>query len=408
FQELRRVVRGQDVPTPEDAAVRVQERLSDQFLAGSLDAAALESLGPIVHDITRELLTNDLAVCLDLRTFGDYEISHPANVFQLVVQMGYFLGYSRSDLAQLGTAALLHDIGNAEIDPGILNSSGPLTAPERQLVERHAMLGADRLARQGLGEDLVMAVRCHHERLDGSGYPLGLEGDRIPEWAGILAVADTYDAMLSENVYKRRLAPSLAYQTVVRGSGKLFDPKIVAAFQRHVVPYPVGSQVRLSSGAIGTVVEVDPEHVDRPVVRVGKKTIPLSGRSRLGVLQAVLPRRFPRRGLHIPAACYPLPGLSRPRQQDVLQVVAATVPRPCEVVDLSRVGACLQASLDLGVIGRWLLLEISGRDGSVLRWPAKVQWAQADGHGCRIGISFETLTEAAEKSVLSLAPDLDS
>ncbi len=174
-------------------------------------------------------------------------------------------------LSKLGLGLLLHDIGKLAVPPEVLNKPERLDDAEWAQIRRHPELGAEML-----GQDasyLVKAVvRHHHERWDGQGYPDRLEGDAIHHFARIAAVADVYDAITSERVYKRAAAPDVGYALITRDRGTAFDPDVVAAFTRVVVPFPVGYEVLLTDGRTGLVSAVDLADPLRPTVR-----IPLGG-----------------------------------------------------------------------------------------------------------------------------------
>src|SRR3712207_6014647 len=134
-------------------------------------------------------------------------------------------------------------------------------------MRKHPVIGCDML-----GEDasfLVRAVvRHHHERLDGKGYPDGLAGDRIHQFARIASVADVYDAVTSERSYKSAAPPHVGVEVIQGGVGTAFDPEVVAVFNKVVVPYPPGYEVDLADGRKGVVVEVDLDAPFEPHVRV--------------------------------------------------------------------------------------------------------------------------------------------
>ncbi|MFQ5413836.1 MAG: HD domain-containing phosphohydrolase [Phycisphaerae bacterium] len=141
----------------------------------------------------------------------------------------------------LDRASPLHDIGKVGIPDVILLKPGRLTTSEFEIMQRHAAIGADALAeaagRSGCGGFLAMAAevaRSHHERFDGTGYPDGLRGRRIPLSARIVALADVYDALTSVRVYKAAYEPEVARLMIERESGRHFDPAVVDAFlHRH-------------------------------------------------------------------------------------------------------------------------------------------------------------------------------
>ena len=142
-------------------------------------------------------------------------------------------------LDSMTLASSLHDIGKVGIPDAILLKPGRLTPDERRSMERHAVIGADTLMaiRSRLGDDelLTLAIQIalsHHERWDGTGYPYGLRGEQIPLAARIVALADVYDALTSERVYKAAMPHEEAVSIILDGRGTHFDPDVVRAFER--------------------------------------------------------------------------------------------------------------------------------------------------------------------------------
>ena len=134
-------------------------------------------------------------------------------------------------------------------------------------MRRHPQLGADLL-----GDHVSFLIRAvvkqHHERWDGTGYPEGIAGDQIHQFARIAAVADVYDAVTSERVYKPPKKPHEGVAIIAQGEGTDFDPEVVSVFSRVVMPFPPGSDVELADGRVGFVTEVDPRNPYEPTVRV--------------------------------------------------------------------------------------------------------------------------------------------
>ena len=140
-------------------------------------------------------------------------------------------------IATLGTASSLHDIGKVGIPDAVLLKPGPLNADEREIIERHPLIGGDCLVaiKERLGEDDFLETACeitlaHHERWDGAGYPYGLSAEEIPLPARIVALADVYDALTSKRPYKNAMTHDESRVIIVNGSGSQFDPDVVAAF----------------------------------------------------------------------------------------------------------------------------------------------------------------------------------
>ncbi|MDQ3822949.1 MAG: HD-GYP domain-containing protein, partial [Actinomycetota bacterium] len=168
-----------------------------------------------------------LAKAVDAR--DAYTGSHSERVGELAARIAVRLGVDPDEVELTRLAGSLHDLGKLAIPEEILRKPGPLTDGERLVVERHPQIGFRML--ESLGVDPVADwVLHHHERWDGGGYPDGIPGERIPLGARILFVADAYDAMTSDRVYRRRLSHADALAELQRCAGTQFDPEIVAAF----------------------------------------------------------------------------------------------------------------------------------------------------------------------------------
>jgi len=173
-----------------------------------------------------------LAKAVDAR--DTYTGSHSTRVAELSAWIAHRLGLDREHIELTRLAGSLHDLGKLAIPEEILRKPGPLTDPERLVLQRHPEIGHRML--ESLGVDPVAEwVLHHHERWDGTGYPERLCGDEIPLGARIIFVADAYDAMTSDRAYRGRLTPREAIEELERCSGTQFDPEIVAAFARELV-----------------------------------------------------------------------------------------------------------------------------------------------------------------------------
>jgi diguanylate cyclase (GGDEF)-like protein/putative nucleotidyltransferase with HDIG domain len=167
-----------------------------------------------------------LARSVDLR--DAYTGSHSSRVAELAARIAERVGLDERQVELTRLAGSLHDLGKLAIPEEILRKPGPLTDPERLVLERHPQIGFRML--ESLGVDPVAEwVLHHHERWDGTGYPDRLSGERIPLGARILFVADAYDAMTSDRVYRARLTAEAALEELQRCAGTQFDPEIVHA-----------------------------------------------------------------------------------------------------------------------------------------------------------------------------------
>ena len=172
------------------------------------------------------LLLGDLLEADDAYTGGE----HSRGVVELSMAVGEEMGVSGAEARDLEFAALLHDIGKIHVPGEILNKPGPLSDHEWEIVKRHPAAGQRMLDRVGGRLSGVGAiVRAHHERVDGTGYPDGLTGERIPLAARIIAVCDAYSAMTTTRSYRRALEPEDAMRELIAGIAAQFDGEVVAA-----------------------------------------------------------------------------------------------------------------------------------------------------------------------------------
>ena len=160
----------------------------------------------------------------------DSQLGHGARVSALAEPVALRLGWERERVRTLRTAAPLHDIGKVKVRPQVLSKPGPLTPEERLEIQRHPQAGAQLVLPLRRFHDALPYVLFHHERWDGGGYPAGLSGRGIPAEARILAVADSFDAMISERAYRRALSHEEALAEVERGAGTQFDPVVAELF----------------------------------------------------------------------------------------------------------------------------------------------------------------------------------
>jgi len=171
-----------------------------------------------------------LSATVDAR--DKYTAGHSRRVQQLALAMGRELGLSQAELDLLGHAALFHDIGKLAIPDAILLKPASLSLEEWDLMQRHADEGARIIDRLGFLNDAVPAIRHHHERFDGTGYPEGLAGEEIPLGARIIHVADALDSMLTTRIYRAARPAPEALEELRRASGTQFCPRCVAALER--------------------------------------------------------------------------------------------------------------------------------------------------------------------------------
>ncbi|WP_425059490.1 hypothetical protein SCACP_00830 [Sporomusa carbonis] len=199
----------------------------------------------------------------------EYTFKHSVNVAIISGILGKWLGLPDTQLKELILAALMHDLGKAVIPLEILNKPGKLTDEEMAVVRSHSREGYQLLIKsKRISDDIKLGVLHHHERNDGSGYPLGLSDNQINYYAKIIAVVDTYDAMTAERVYRNRLTPFCAAETIEQQMFNKFDPEICLTFLNNVRDYLLYTKVMLSNGQVGEVVYLHGSSGTRPIVKL--------------------------------------------------------------------------------------------------------------------------------------------
>ncbi|MGF7142859.1 HD-GYP domain-containing protein (c-di-GMP phosphodiesterase class II) [Anaerotaenia torta] len=265
---------GIEIPDAVSEETRV---LCKQVLRQTIDDFATKAVIDIsevshaISSVIDGIMENpDVQVSLnDIAAADDYTLSHSVSTTVYSLIIGNKLGYSRPMMEKLGAGALLHDLGKALLDSKILNKTDKLTDEEFEYVKTHTTRGYEALKKcTNLTELSRIISLYHHERMDGGGYPTGTPAAELHEFARIVAIADVYDALVSDRCYRRKWSSNQAVNYLVEHSETQFDLKLVSAFIKQIAIYPNGSLVRLSSNAIGIVKEQNKNFPLRPFVRV--------------------------------------------------------------------------------------------------------------------------------------------
>ncbi len=242
-----------------------------------LGRETVASVELVVQLIVAELVAADDCVLAlsDLATADAYTLQHSIDVtvVGLLIAQRLLTGDSAFDgfegaLVRLGVGLLLHDVGKLGVPQSVLTKPGPLDDGEWELMRQHPLLGTELIRSDLVSYHAKAVIRSHHERWDGSGYPEGLPGEKIPQFARIAGVADVFDAMTSERPYRGAVPAATAHATIVDAAGRKFCPEVVDAFRQVVAPYPPGTEVVLADGRRAIVADVQPGFLDRPTVRV--------------------------------------------------------------------------------------------------------------------------------------------
>ncbi|WP_026504133.1 HD-GYP domain-containing protein [Butyrivibrio sp. NC3005] len=253
------------------------ENCINKIINGECDFNLIDFTDPIYNLLQQTCSPSNVFDMLhSLRQYDDATYIHCVNVSLISNVLGQWLKFSDEDLKLLTVAGLLHDVGKIMIPDQIITKPSKLTDYEYTIVQTHPMEGFKLLKNLNLDIHIKNAVLMHHERCDGSGYPLHLSADQIDPFAKIVAIADVYDAMTSARVYRGPLCPFVAISLFESEGLQKYDTKAIITFLTNIVNTYLLNRVRLNNGLEGDIVYINRDHLAKPTIRVGSKYIDLS------------------------------------------------------------------------------------------------------------------------------------
>lgn len=263
-------------PTKVALKESVKKRVSEgiQYLYNNTSSNDFsQASNRITSDLLKAITEND-AIAVDinsLKTSDEYTFKHSVDVATMSMIIAKKAGMKRDDIYNVGIAGLLHDMGKSKIPLNILNKPAKLNDEEFEVMKSHPVLGYNILKeKEDFDPAISLAVLQHHEKMNGTGYPLGVSADKIINYAKILSVTDVYDALVTERPYKKAFTQRTAVEMIMSMTEEL-DLFSMQSFLQSVILYPVDSIVSLSNGEEAKVVENHPDFVLRPTV-VGIET----------------------------------------------------------------------------------------------------------------------------------------
>ncbi len=250
--------------------------INDVIVKGSplnMDDLMHETLSVLdVSQTTGNML--DMLHCM--RDYDDATYAHCINVALICNVLARWLRLSEEDIKLATVSGLLHDIGKTRIPDEIIKKPGKLTAAEYKLVQKHPYLGYQMLKDSTLDPLILNAVLMHHERCDGTGYPMGLHGNHISTYARLVSIADVYDAMTSARVYRDALCPFRTIEIFEDEGLQKYDPQYILIFLENVVNTYLLNDVILTNGDKGTIVYINKNKLSSPTVKTASKFVDLS------------------------------------------------------------------------------------------------------------------------------------
>lgn len=251
-----------------DGAVQIKNIFEETCKYKKVDTATVKN---VVNQLVDEIVQSrkNLFETTDIRCYEAYLFAHSINVCAIALRIGLQLGYNELQLRDLGVGALLHDIGMMFVEKQVLEKIGKLTPAEFLKVKQHSNDGFN-LLREHQDINLLSAHVAfqHHERIDGAGYPRLLKKTEICEFARIVAIADMFDALTSENKHRKSYSVPAALEIMKTEIGRQIDEDLAAMFVENVALYSTGQLVELNTGETAMVTANSPGHSSSPRVKV--------------------------------------------------------------------------------------------------------------------------------------------
>lgn len=257
----------------------VQDMKEVMDRAAQGEALDMTKINGIIETIESGIYSNSdiigpLSLAVDVE---NYIYTHSVNVAFLAMTIGKWMNCSEGTVKNLTQAGLLHDVGKCKISHEILNKPGELTEKEFMEIHQHPRYSYDLLKDvEGIHNDVLLGILTHHERENGTGYPIGITSEKINLIGKIIAVADIYDAMTSERIYRASNTPFEVFELMQNGSFGKLHPVILNKFVKNMSEYYHKAKVVLNNGQEAEVVFINQRTVSQPIVTVGGKFIDLS------------------------------------------------------------------------------------------------------------------------------------
>ncbi len=230
-----------------------------------------ERLDPVARRMSESILRNKdalLSLCR-IKEKDNYTFLHSISVGAMLMCFTRVLKPKPGEMELVGIGGMLHDIGKTMVPDRILNKPSALTSEEFVIMQMHVQHGQNILSdARNITQTSFDVVAQHHERYDGTGYPLKLKGAEMSVYGQMASIVDVYDAMTSDRVYRMGMDPTLAVRKMFEWSRSHFDPALIQTFVRTIGIYPVGTLVMLESQRIAIILNQDGRDLTRPVVRV--------------------------------------------------------------------------------------------------------------------------------------------
>lgn len=221
----------------------------------------------------------------NMRQYDDLTFAHSMNVALICNVFAGWLKMSQDETDMATLCGLLHDLGKLKIPDTIIKKPDKLSDDEYQLVKTHPIEGYQILRAQNVDPHIANSALMHHEKCDGSGYPLKLTGDKIDKFAKIVAIADVYDAMTSARIYRGPMCPFRVIELFENEGLQKYDAHFILTFLENVCNTYLHYNVQLSDGRIGKVIFINKNILSRPLIQCDNEIIDLADKKDLHIEQ---------------------------------------------------------------------------------------------------------------------------
>lgn len=292
-----------DLDNNYDKAIKTIEQVEKNFVDLSFDLqnifenvknlqlSTMEEVRKFATRIQEELESTSLII-KNIVLYGsgsDTIYRHSINVAALSTLLGRWIGLNERDLNLLTYSAILHDFGKIKISKDILDKSGVLNLKEFNLIKQHPVISYNYIKQiKFLDKSVSLGVLMHHEKSDGSGYPLGLKGDKIHDFAKIIAISDMFDEINSDRIYKKSKKPFEALDFIQKESLGRLDYEYCNIFLNHIINYYVGENALLNNDHLCKIIQVDIKNIERPLLLDDTTFIDLRNQKDLYIEKLVL------------------------------------------------------------------------------------------------------------------------
>lgn len=271
-----------------NSVLQTKECLQNLAAGKPLDFKQISLIADQIHNSINENSNNTIKLLTEIKSSDEYTYTHSVNTAFYSMLIGKWLNLPEQGINKAIQSGLLHDVGKTRIPDEILNKAGRLSNEEYDIIKNHTVLGYEIVKDVGeIDKDVKAAVLLHHERMDGSGYPFHYLEDHMNLYSRIVALADVFDAMTSDRVYKKRATPFAVFDMYQTEGVCQFDIKLLNVFMNNLAVHLIGSNVLLSNGKTGEIVYIPFHKVTSPIVKVASEYLDLSEQKTVQILSLV-------------------------------------------------------------------------------------------------------------------------